>query len=210
MKAIVFSVHALEEEQAIAAVTELFHYIKACRGAEGDYIRHYISGLLFELSVVAGINKTENDSGANSGEQLYSLLSLDAILAYIYTFVADTIAALREKRDGKDEYVIRQVNKLIEQKYMSQEISLKSMAEEVFLSPNYLGSLYKKTTGRPFHDQLAQVRMNKAKELLANPQYKVARVAKEVGIPSTSYFCTVFKSAFGISPGEYQEMLHRK
>lgn len=210
VKAIVHSVHALDEAQALASAEEMFRDVMLRKGADGDYIRHYVSGLLFELSVVAGSRQTEENGGADPGEQLYMLPTLAAIKAYSLQFIKDTIRALREKRDGKEEYVVRQVNKLIEQKFMSPDISLKSIAEEVFLSPNYLGSLYKKTTGRSFHDQLAQIRMDKAKELLASPQYKVARVAKEVGIPSTSYFCTVFKNAFGISPGEYQEMLHRK
>jgi two-component system response regulator YesN len=210
VKAIVHSVHALDEAQALASAEEMFHEMMLRKGADGDYIRHYVSGLLFELSVVAGARQAEENGGADHGEQLYMLPSLASIREYSLQYIKETIMALREKRDGKEDYVIRQVNRLIEQKFMSPDISLKSIAEEVFLSPNYLGSLYKKMTGRSFHDQLAQIRMDKAKELLAFPQYKVARVAKEVGIPSTSYFCTVFKNAFGISPGEYQEMLHRK
>lgn len=210
VKAIVHSVHALDEAQALASAEELFHDVMLRKGADGDYIRHYVSGLLFELSVVAGARQAEENGGADPGEQLYLLPTLASIKAYSLQYIKETIRALREKRDGKEDYVIRQVNRLIEQKFMSPDISLKSVAEEVFLSPNYLGSLYKKTTGRSFHDQLAQIRMDKAKELLASPQHKVARVAKGVGIPSTSYFCTVFKNAFGVSPGEYQEMLHRK
>lgn len=208
-KAVVYGVHALEEEQALASAKEMFDDLQARRGADGDYVRHYVSGLLFELSVLAGARQT-GDGGIDPGEQLDALPTLAAVRAYTLKSIADTIEVLRDKRGGKEEYVIRQVNKLIEQKYMSPDISLKSIADEVFLSPNYLGSLYKKTTGRSVHDQLAQVRLDKSKELLAIPQYKVARVAKEIGIPSTSYFCTVFKNAFGVSPGEYQEMLHRK
>jgi len=34
-------------------------------------------------------------------------------------------------------------------------------------------------------------------------------VAKDVGIPNTSYFCMIFKSTYGMAPKEYQEMLLR-
>ncbi|WP_138754614.1 response regulator [Paenibacillus sinopodophylli] len=210
VKAIVHAVHALDEPKALAGAEEMFQALLSRRGAEGDYIRHYISGLLFELSVLSGMSQSEGRLHADPGEQLYALPTLAAINVYTLAFITETIKAIREKRDGKEEYVIRQVNKLIEQRFISSDISLKSIAEEVFLSPNYLGSLYKKSTGQSFHDKLAAVRMEKAKSLLALPHYKVAAVAQEVGIPSTSYFCTVFKNTFGISPGEYQEMLHRK
>ncbi|CAM4454750.1 two-component system response regulator YesN [Paenibacillus endophyticus] len=210
VKAIVHAVQALDEAKACASAEEMFQALVERRGADGDYIRHYISGLLFELSVLAGTSQTDECLGTDPGEQLYALPALAAIKVYTLHFIKEALKAIREKRDGKEEYIIRQVNKLIEQKYMSSDISLKSIAEEVFLSPNYLGSLYKKTTGQSFHDRLAAVRMEKAKSLLALSHYKVAAVAQEVGIPSTSYFCTVFKNAFGISPGEYQDMLHRK
>jgi two-component system response regulator YesN len=209
-KAVIYGVNALEEEQALASASRLFDDMEAHKGADGDFIRQYISGLLFELSVLAGTHQDNGGGAAEPGEQLSALHTIASVRAYTLQFIETSIAALREKRGGKDEYVVRQVNKLIEQKYMSPDISLKSIADEVFLSPNYLGSLYKKSAGKAFHDQLSQVRMNKAKELLASPNYKVARVAQEVGIPNTSYFCTVFKNMFGISPGEYQETIHRK
>lgn len=210
IKAVVYGVQTLELEKAQTSAIALFDYIQGRRGADGDYIRHYVGGLLFELSVLAGVHLNSEGAQADPDDHLYALHSILSIKEYTLGYIETTITSLRNKRDGKEEYIVRQVNRLIEQNYSSPDVSLKSIAEEVFLSPNYLGSLYKKTTGKPLHDQLAQIRMNKAQELLAMPHYKVARVAQEVGIPSASYFCTIFKGVFGITPREYQETLHRK
>jgi two-component system response regulator YesN len=51
--------------------------------------------------------------------------------------------------------------------------------------------------------------MEKAKEILSSTNKKISVVAEEVGIPNTSYFCMVFKNAYGMAPKEYQEMIIR-
>jgi two-component system response regulator YesN len=148
---------------------------------------------------------TEGDAAARFAK----LSTLRQFRAHALEIAKGMIHFLANKREGKDDYVVNKVNRLIETNYMSTELNLTSAAAEVFLSPNYLGALYKKATGRTFHERLTECRMDKAKELLGRSEYKVSRVAKEVGIPNTSYFCTVFKNTFGLTPGEYQELTHR-
>lgn len=112
-------------------------------------------------------------------------------------------------RNDKETYLIEKIKKLVEEKYMNN-ISLKTIANEVFLSPNYLGYLFKKSVGKQFNEYLLEYQMNKAKELLILPNHKVAKIAQDVGIPNASYFCVVFKKKYGISPREFQELMSRK
>lgn len=116
---------------------------------------------------------------------------------------------LQEIRNNKDKFLIDKVIQLIEEKYM-MNISLKTIANEVFMSPNYLGFIFKKSMGKHFNEYLLEYQMEKAKKLLCSAQSKVAKVAQEVGIPNASYFCVVFKKKYGISPGEYQELMVRE
>jgi len=205
-KGVVYAVSALDEAKAAAAIGGLFDVALSRRGAEKEYIRNYLTGLFFELSMLAGDREaTEGDATARFAR----LSTLRQFRTHALEIAKGMIAFLANKREGKDDYVVNKVNRLIETSYMSTELNLTSAAAEVFLSPNYLGALYKKATGRTFHERLTECRMDKAKELLGRSDYKVSRVAKEVGIPNTSYFCTVFKNAFGLTPGEYQELTHR-
>jgi len=205
-KQVVYGVSALDEDKAAAAASGLFDAIVSQRGAEKEYIRNYLTGMFFELSMLAGDrDASEGDAAARFG----ALSTLRQFRAHGLAYVKSMIAFLANKREGKDDYIVGKVNRIIETQYMSTELSLTSAAAEVFLSPNYLGALYKKATGRTFHERLTECRMDKAKELLGRSEYKVSRIAKEVGIPNTSYFCTVFKNAFGMTPGEYQELTHR-
>ena len=92
----------------------------------------------------------------------------------------------------------------MEERY-SEELDLQIISEEIHLSPYYIGSIFKEYTGKNFNQYLNDYRINKAKEMLLSKNMKVSCLAEKVGIPNTSYFCTLFKSKFGISPGKIQE-----
>ena len=52
--------------------------------------------------------------------------------------------------------------------------------------------------------------MDRAKQLLADPQSQVKLVAQRVGFENVNTFIRVFKSLEGISPGVYKETLLKK
>ncbi len=51
------------------------------------------------------------------------------------------------------------------------------------------------------------IRVEKAKNLLLNPNYRISEVAYEVGFQSLTHFNRVFKSVAGQSPTEYRQQL---
>ncbi len=205
-KDIVFAVNALDDEKAVRAHQEMMEALEACCGTELDFIRSHLIGLQYELTLLAGGLEGEQDLAKEIG----GVLTFRQLRADSAAYLQRILKAMREKRGSKEEYIVKKLNRLVETAYMQPDLGLKRAAEEVFLSPNYLGAIYKKATGQSFHDYVTSCRMNKAKELLGQPGNTVSRVAQEVGISGTSYFVTLFKSAYGMTPGEYQEMLHRK
>ena len=89
--------------------------------------------------------------------------------------------------------------------YYADNLSLKSVAESVFLSPNYLGALFRSELGISFTDQLILIRIGKAKELLRQPRFKLYEVAERVGYQNIGYFNSVFKRITGVTPKEYRD-----
>ena len=86
----------------------------------------------------------------------------------------------------------------------SDKISLKDVANELFISPNYLSELFKKHTGQTFSDYLLTLRMEKSKSYLSNIGYKVADIAGLVGFNDSRYFSSTFKKFYGMTPMEYR------
>ncbi len=86
-----------------------------------------------------------------------------------------------------------------------QELTLACVAERVHMHPNYFGNLFKKKTGVSYLAYLTGVRMEKAKELLDNPNLKVYEVCQIVGYYSPKHFSKVFKKHVNMTPNEYRE-----
>lgn len=208
IKQLMHSVRATDDERINNLLGEMFLFINTRRWAGRDMIANFLYGLLNETSLLFyNPDLPEMEEGA-AGAPLLSLSDFESIKEYVSVFFGKVLGRIKEKRNNKDEYIVKKVEQLIMERY-KYDISIKTIAAEIYLSPNYLGSIFKKCTGKPLNDYLCQYRMEKAKELLQSPKYKVSRVAREVGIPNASYFCLLFKNMFGIAPGEYQEMIIR-
>lgn len=91
-----------------------------------------------------------------------------------------------------------------EKNYM-HEISLSQIAEYVGLSVSHFSALFKQHTNDSFINYLNQIRIDKAKELLCEPDLKIYQVAEIVGFSSVPYFNRVFKNTTGWSPNEYRK-----
>jgi two-component system response regulator YesN len=53
----------------------------------------------------------------------------------------------------------------------------------------------------------SRVRIDKAKELLANPNLKIVDISQAVGYQDEKYFSKVFKKLEGVSPNEYRKAI---
>lgn len=100
--------------------------------------------------------------------------------------------------------VIQAVIDIIEHDFM-KDLTLEDVAQRVFLSPSYLSNLFKKQTGSSFTKYLNNVRMSKAKELLAGSYMKVTDIASFIGIDNVSYFNRLFKASCGVTPMAYRQ-----
>ncbi len=101
--------------------------------------------------------------------------------------------------------IINQVRKTIEER-CKEQISISTLAKDVYLTPTYLCVLFKQVTGTTINDYLTLTRLEKAKKLLSDPYIKLYDVCYEVGYLSPSYFSRLFKKYTGISPSEYRNI----
>ncbi|HBE77305.1 MAG TPA: DNA-binding response regulator [Firmicutes bacterium] len=87
--------------------------------------------------------------------------------------------------------------------HYAENITAETAARELFISPSYLMHLFKAELGKTFNDSLVDCRIEMAKELLQNPQYRIYEVCQKVGYTDTKYFSQLFKKITGMSPKEY-------
>ncbi|MBD8068672.1 response regulator transcription factor [Bacillus sp. PS06] len=114
------------------------------------------------------------------------------------------IAKLKER----DSSPISQAKEWINQN-LGEAITIKQIADHVFMSPTYFSNLFKAQTGETVLDYVTKCRLKKAKELLEMSDLKVYDISKMLGYQDTKYFSKLFKQWQGKSPSQYR-MVHGK
>ncbi|HOJ09745.1 MAG TPA: helix-turn-helix domain-containing protein [Clostridiales bacterium] len=95
------------------------------------------------------------------------------------------------------------VKQYIEKNYMNN-ISLSSVSECFGYNSSYFSRLFKENLGVNFLDYMYQIRIEKAKILLATTNITIQEIAEQVGFTNRISFERCFKKFIEINPGEYR------
>lgn len=117
--------------------------------------------------------------------------------------------APEEGENSQTALVMAHVRRYLEDNYMF-DLSLDSVGEILHISPAYLSAQFKKYQKMNFLDCLTELRINAAKELLADPFRSSAEVASMVGYEDASYFARAFKKRTGMTPTQYRRQTGQK
>ncbi len=85
-----------------------------------------------------------------------------------------------------------------------KDLSLHSLSQLVYMSVPYLSKVFRDKKGKSLKQFINEVRMEKAKILLKNPEYKINEVGEKVGYDKVHSFLKLFKEYTGMTPGEYR------
>ena len=61
---------------------------------------------------------------------------------------------------------------------MNETLSVKDISDHVFLSTSYVCTFFKNETGQTLNQYLTEYRMEKAKQLLSDPRYKITDIPR--------------------------------
>lgn len=106
--------------------------------------------------------------------------------------------------EKKLEYVyIEKAKDYIEKNYY-KDINMAVVSNYVSLNYSYFSSIFNRDTGMNFSDYLNFVRVEKAKVLLKNIDYKIHEVSEMVGYKNPKHFTKNFKKFTKLTPVEYR------
>lgn len=127
-----------------------------------------------------------------------------SIVDELETVFSKMIGLISENYNSKEQQLL---NKALD--YMKENIhkniSLQEMADLLFVSKSYFKTMIKKNLNTGFIDYFTELKINKAKEMMANSSKNITEIAFELGYNSSSYFSTVFTKVEGLSPKKYQQ-----
>ncbi len=140
-----------------------------------------------------------------SASEQASVVNLLTIFAQHLSLVSNQIVMQDECREMP---LVTRAKQYIND-HLTEKLTLSQVAKAVNTSRFNFCKAFSKATGIHFTDYLTRVRLERAKNLLLNPNLRVSEVAYETGFQSLTNFNRVFKRIMGRSPTDYREQLAR-
>lgn len=144
----------------------------------------------------------ENEGYFKPYEDFWTLKELrQYIRVYLYK-ICDVICEYKKLRQNK-----KIVDKIIVYLWenFNEDINLNSISDTFGKNNSYLSVLFKQETGKNFSEYLTDIRLEKAKEMLAKGNNNIQEVSEAVGYHNSKHFCKVFKKSIGIPPKKYRK-----
>lgn len=125
---------------------------------------------------------------------------MQEINALVQTYINHASQKRFEKNDGTIEEIVQ----FMEQNYQNPTFSIMDLEEHMHYSGNHIRNLFKDAYQCTPMEYLLQLRIRKAKELLATTSMKAVEVAERVGYENSKYFYSLFKKHTGMTTYEYR------
>lgn len=106
--------------------------------------------------------------------------------------------------------LIRKALEYIHREYARSTLGIKELAEQIHLNPSYISVLFKEETNQTFTEYVTELRLRKARELLATTDLKIYEIAERAGFSSSKYFVKVFREKEKMTPKHYRDKAMNK
>ncbi|MBQ8321480.1 MAG: helix-turn-helix domain-containing protein [Clostridia bacterium] len=133
----------------------------------------------------------------------------DVMMAYLTLIIINAVR-LNETLGNSDEKIYRKqavefVQNYINRCFCDNNISVRGLADLVYLNTDYLGRIFKKDTGKTINEAIQEKRIENVCRLLATTDRSINEIANESGFTDMHFFYKVFKNRMGVLPSEYRE-----
>lgn len=188
-------------------VTQITDSALSCRDRNINHIKNIYFNLLLLLFEAARDREIIEPFGLDEKHYVWKeinrLVTIEALSKYLLSNIDEVYSSI-EKRSGLGSRACG-IIRYIQEHFQDNDLTLQSIAENVYLSQTYLCAFFKKATKKTLNQYITEVRIEKAKEFLKDDSVKIYEIANKVGFTDTNYFSSLFKKHVGCTPSEYKE-----
>lgn len=136
---------------------------------------------------------------------IYGFLHSEAYEDALMNLVLEVHSEVNQKEDNsKNQQKIKQAIAYIDEHY-NEDLNMAVVSNEISMNYSLFSFAFKQYTGTNFVTYLRDIRIEKAKKLLAETDLKVIDISQQVGYDNEKHFMKVFKSVCGVSPTEFRK-----
>lgn len=169
-------------------------------------VRSYVMQIFLVM-----IQQSDSVSMQKYMDKMSVLVDMDTIQQMKHFFLSTAKEITQghyERHKSNHSAVIHKMIDLVEENIVNPELSLKWVANKVYMNADYLGKLFKQETGQKFSSYVTQERIKKAiEQIQLMDDVKVFAIAEMIGFgDNPQYFSQVFKKFTGYSPSDYKKV----
>jgi len=123
----------------------------------------------------------------------------------LFKLVSDMLKDCSMGQGTREKWPVLKAKKYVEEHY-AKKVSVKEVADLLYLNPDYFSSFFKKEVGIGFSEYVMQYRMAVARQLIRKGEYSITQIAEMVGYPEPKHFSKVFRKTVGVSPAGYKRL----
>ena len=190
----------------IQMLYDVFYDLKAQFAALMVYDPKYMKSLFFDICnmiISSGTYSKNTEESNDLWSDIENCLSPEDVFLYCENLLLDYKKANTSKNCHAEQEIVKQMIKFIEDNY-DKNVTLTSIAHQLYCSRNYLSIIFQKHVGIEFRLYLQNYRMEKAASLLRSSNYKLFEIASMVGYKDLKTFRQTFVKHYGVLPSEYQ------
>lgn len=190
-------------------------------GCVFSYGCEHLEKIFFHFSISAAEKHDLLDSVDNICEVPFKKEDFDVILKCsssddyidflkIKSILYQTIAQCAEKYNFERVFV-KQYSEIVEktihyiQKHASINLSVETIAKELFVSDSKIRKTFKKETGKTIGKYIDDLVFFKAKQLLSKKHISIGEISQHLGFCDQFYFARRFKERYNQTPSEFRK-----
>lgn len=181
-----------------------------------NFIGPVTSGKLLFPSSSAAFTKREQERILQHMEEIIriynslptcALFSIKLHILHVLEILFQSECFLENTASVKEKDSLDKLKKVIEYIHANYEspISLRTLAEVCYMSPNYFCHYFKQEIGKTPITFINEYRIQKACQLLSESKLPVSQIALSVGFDNFSYFIRKFREYKGVTPKKYRK-----
>ncbi|CAI6087017.1 AraC family transcriptional regulator [Cohnella sp. JJ-181] len=174
-----------------------------------NYHNALISILRLADTVIEGLDKAKVTAApslqkASIGRHVLEKETMAEIERIVWSGLQDSFnKETSEDTEALNYFVVDAVTEYVHRNYQDPSLSLSSIASMMKISTRSLSKIYKEATQLSIADLINGVRLTRAAELLIQEDLSVYEIVQKVGITNETYFFSLFKKKYKMTPKEY-------
>ncbi|MDV5169578.1 AraC family transcriptional regulator [Photobacterium rosenbergii] len=151
-----------------------------------------------QLKIGNGLLQALEELGYDSADHHTISLVIRSLLSHIMV-----MSKVPDCLPSRQEELFQKITGYIDQ-HFDQQLNREMIAEQFYISVNYLSHIFQQQGKTSFKDYLCHRRLDKAQTLLAQDQCRIKQISEQCGFTDSNYFCRLFKQKLGMTPSQFR------